>query len=146
MEGMSIRAISRITGVHKTTILALLLTVGEKGANLFDARVHTMRPPYVQADELWSFVQKKEKWITVNDPMDYGDQYVWLAMDSDSKAILSYRVGKRDHVNAYEFIGDLSNRIAEQHRCQLTTDGLVASKATCTRSRNTSARTWTLRS
>jgi hypothetical protein len=49
---------------------------------------------------------------------------VWLVFDSDSKAILSYRVGKRDAVNAYEFIGDLSRRIAEQHRTQLTTEGL----------------------
>jgi hypothetical protein len=33
-------------------------------------------------------------------------------------------VGKRDAVSAYEFIGDLHERIAETHRCQLTTDGL----------------------
>jgi IS1 family transposase len=51
---------------------------------------------------------------------------VWIALDSETKAILSYRVGKRDAVNAYEFIGDLSGRIAEQHRPQLTTDGLDA--------------------
>ena len=44
--------------------------------------------------------------------------------DSETKAILSYHVGKRDAVSAYEFIGDLNKRIAETHRCQLTTDGL----------------------
>jgi IS1 family transposase len=49
---------------------------------------------------------------------------VWIALDSETKAVLSYRVGKRDGLNAYEFIGDLHERIAATHRCQLTTDGL----------------------
>ena len=47
-----------------------------------------------------------------------------IALDSETKAVLSYRVGKRDAVSAYEFIGDLHERIAERHRCQLTTDAL----------------------
>jgi IS1 family transposase len=123
-EGMSIRAISRVTGIHKTTILALLLTVGLKCARLFDAMVRNVRPRYIQADEAWTFVQKKQKRLTVEDPIERGDQYVWIALDSESKAVLSYYVGKRDAVSAYEFIGDLSQRIAEQHRPQLTTDGL----------------------
>ena len=123
-EGMSIRAISRVTDIHKTTILALLLTVGLKCARLFDAKVRNVRPRFVQADEAWTFVQKKQKHLTLDDPEERGDQYVWIALDSETKAVLSYRVGKRDAVSAYEFIGDLHERIAETHRCQLTTDGL----------------------
>jgi transposase-like protein len=46
---------------------------------------------------------------------------VWLALDSEAKLILSWRVGKRDGLNAYEFMEDLSRRIV--NRCQLTTDG-----------------------
>ena len=123
-DGMSVRAISRVTGIHKTTILALLLTVGLKCARLFDAMVQNVRPRYIQADEAWTFVQKKQKRLKVDDPIERGDQYVWIAIDSESKAVLSFYVGKRDAVSAYEFIGDLSRRIAEQHRPQLTTDGL----------------------
>lgn len=104
---------------------------------LFDGKVQNLRPRYVQADEAWTFVQKKQKPLKLDDPADYGDQYAWPALDSESKAILSYRVGRRDAVNAYEFIGDLSRRIAEQHRSQLTTKG---SKATSTRLTSTSAR------
>jgi hypothetical protein len=59
-EGMSIRAISRVTGIHKTTILSLLLTVGAKCAELFDSRVHGLKPRYTQADEAWTFVQKSK--------------------------------------------------------------------------------------
>lgn len=121
-EGMSVRAVSRVTGIHKTTILSLLKTVGDKCARLFDAKVQNMRPRFVQADELWTFVQKKQKRLKFDDPIDFGDQYVWIGIDSETKAILSYYVGKRDAASAYEFMGDLSKRIVG--RCQLTTDGL----------------------
>jgi len=121
-EGRSIRAVSRVTGVHKTTILSLLKTVGDRCARLFNSRVQNIHPPFVQADEAWTFVQKKQKRLTADDPVECGDQYVWIALDSETKAVLSYDVGKRDAVSAYEFIGDLSRRIVG--RCQLTTDGL----------------------
>ena len=123
-EGMSVRAISRVTGHSKDTILSLLATVGETCARLFDERVQHIRTRFVQADELWTFVQKKQKRLTAADPIERGDQYVWVGIDSETKAILSYYVGKRDGFSAYEFIGDLRNRVAEQHRAQLTTDGL----------------------
>ena len=123
-EGMSIRAISRVTGIHKTTILSLLTTVGEHCARLFDEKVQNVRPRFVQADEAWTFVQKKQKRLKMTDPEERGDQYVWIALDSETKAVLSYDVGKREALSAYEFIGDLTKRIAETHRCQLTTDGL----------------------
>lgn len=123
-EGMSVRAISRVTGIHKTTILALLFTVGLKCSRLFDSKVRNVRPHFIQADEAWTFVQKKQKRLKPDDPEERGDQYVWIALDSETKAVLSYYVGKRDAVSAYEFIGDLSQRTAEQHRCQITTDGL----------------------
>jgi len=123
-EGVSIRAIARLTGHHKNTVLSVLGTVGGNCTRLLDSLVRNLRPRYVQADEAWTFVQKKQKRLRPSDPSEHGDQYVWLALDSETKAILSYRVGKRDGLNAYEFIEDLSRRMAEQHRCQLTTDGL----------------------
>lgn len=59
MEGVSIRAVSRLTGVHKNTISRLLLTIGDKCQQLFDAQVRNVRPRFIEADELWTFVQKK---------------------------------------------------------------------------------------
>lgn len=123
-EGVSIRAISRLTGVHKTTILSLLLTVGAKCATLFDERVQNLKPRYVQADEAWTFVQKKQKRLRHDDPAERGDQYLWIALDSESKLVMTYHVGKRDHLNAHTFISDLNRRIVPHHRFQITTDGL----------------------
>ncbi len=115
-EGMSVRAISRVTDIHKTTILSLLSTVGAKCQRVLDALIVDVRPKYVQADEAWTFVQKKQKRLTAADPAERGDQYVWLGLDSDRKLIIAHHVGKRDHVNAYEFIGGLNRRIAPAHR------------------------------
>ena len=122
-EGMSVRAICRITGVHKTTILALLLTVGEKCQIVFDRIVRNLKPRFVQADELWSFVHTKEARLRSDDPQDWGDAYTFMALDSETKLILSYRIGKRSVQTALEFMRDLSERIDPLWRCQITTDG-----------------------
>jgi len=122
LEGMSVRAVSRTTGVHQGTILSLLLTVGKKCRSLFDARVRNIRPRFVQADELWTFVHTKEAHLYGDTPKEWGDQYIWMAIDSETKMVLSYLVAKREGSSAYDFIRDLSERVLG--RFQITTDGL----------------------
>lgn len=122
LEGMSVRSVSRFTGVHKTTILSLLLTVGEKCQKIFDARVRNISPRFVQADELWTFVHTKETHLFDETPKEWGDQYVWMAIDAETKLVLSYHIGKRVAANAREFIRDLRERTIG--RFQITTDGL----------------------
>lgn len=123
-EGMSVRAVSRLTGLNKGTILALLLTIGDKCQRLADARIRNVRPTYVQADELWSFIGKKQKRVRFDDPAEYGDTYIWVALDSETKAILSFYVGKRNSESASVLMRDLSERVTG--RFQLTTDAFDA--------------------
>ena len=124
LEGMSVRAASRLTGVHKTTITNLLLTLGEKCDNLLDGFGGHLRPDLVQADELWTFVQKKDRRMTYEDnPKERGSQYVWLALDPCSRMILCHMVGRRTAASADRFMGVLRERIAADHRFQLSTDG-----------------------
>lgn len=118
---MSVRAVSRITGAHQGTILSLLLTVGDKCRKLFDATVRGIRPRFVQADELWTFVHTKERHLFPGSPAEW-DQYIWMAIDSETKMVLSYLVAKREAMSAYQFIRDLSERVTGKF--QLTTDGL----------------------
>ena len=122
MEGMSVRSVSRVTGAHQGTILSLLLTVGEKCRKLFDARVRNIAPRFVQADELWTFVHTKERRLFDETPKEWGDQYVWMAIDAETKLVLSYYVGKRISTSAREFIRDLRERTTGRY--QITTDGL----------------------
>jgi IS1 family transposase len=123
LEGASIRGVARITGIDKNTLLRLMLTVGFRCRQLFDARVRNVHARRVQADELWAYVGKKQRRVTLDDVKSgAGDQWLWLAVDSDSKAILSYYVGKRTGDSAHAFIGDLRKRVTSHF--QLTTDGL----------------------
>jgi IS1 family transposase len=119
---MSIRAISRVTGVHKRTILSLLLTAAERSRKAFDTRVRDIRPRFVQADECWTFTYKKQERLFPGDPQEWGDCYVWMAIDSETKLVLSYLTAKRDAASAFEFVRDFSSRVSG--RFQLTTDGL----------------------
>lgn len=123
LEGASIRGVSRITGIHKNTLLRLMLTVGLKCRFVFDARVRNVRPRFIQADELWSYVAKKQRRVEsgADARSGAGDQWLWVAIDSDSKAVVSYYVGKRTADSANELIRDLRKRTA--NRFQLTTDG-----------------------
>src|ERR1035441_2173961 len=61
LEGMSVRAISRLTGLHKGTILSLMLTASQRAGAKLDSLVRNVRVSQVQADEIWCFVQKDRK-------------------------------------------------------------------------------------
>jgi transposase-like protein/IS1 family transposase len=121
LEGMSIRAASRITGLHKQTIMSLLVLAGEKSQVVLDTRVQRIRSRYVQMDELWTFVHTKEGHLAPGNPAEWGDAYTWVALDSETKLIISHLVGKRDAEHANAFVRDVSDRIAG--RCQVTSDG-----------------------
>lgn len=122
LEGMSVRATSRLTGLHKDTVLSLMNTAAQKARTVFDKYVFNIRPRFVQADEIWTFVHCKDKAIPAQPSPEWGSAYVWLAMDSDTKLMLSYHVGDRNTVNAFEFIRDLSERTCRSF--QITTDSL----------------------
>lgn len=53
-----------------------------------------------------------------------GEQYVFIAIDSETKLIPSFLVGKRTAANCYWLMKDLESRFAG--RVQLTTDGFRA--------------------
>jgi hypothetical protein len=76
----------------------------------------------VQADEIWTFVHTKEAHLHGDVPKEWGDAYVRMAIDSETKMVLSYLVGKGDAANCIEFVRDLSERGIG--RFQITIDGL----------------------
>lgn len=121
VEGMSIRAASRLTGLHKRTILSLLVLAGNKCQALLDARVRNVHPRFVQMDELWTFVHTKEGHLSEDDPAEWGDAYTWVALDAETKLVISHVVGKRNAETANAFIADYSSRVAGLH--QVTSDG-----------------------
>jgi IS1 family transposase len=122
VEGNSIRATARMLDVEHNTVMRVLLRTGTKCEKLLDERMRGIHSRFVQADEIWTYVGKKEKRVTeYDDPMQVGDQYVYVAMDSETKLVPCYRVGKRNAANTWYFVRDLESRLAT--RVQLTTDG-----------------------
>jgi len=110
-EGVSICAVERLTGVHRDTIMRLGVRVGLGCAALHDATMQDLRVNRRELDEAWSYVGKKQARVTSEDGADVGDQYVFLALADSAKAIISYRVGKRNGENTRAFVADLRARV-----------------------------------
>ncbi len=128
IEGNSIRSTERMTGVHRDTIMRLLVTVGEKCSDILDTHLKGFHSKLIEVDEIWTFVRKKERRLTDQERLnpELGDQYVFVALDAETKLIPSYLVGKRDGQTALQFMTDLQNRLQGNGRIQLTSDGLKA--------------------
>jgi transposase-like protein len=124
VEGMSIRAISRVTGASKNTIVKLLAEVGEACSRYQDETLRNLPCKRLQVDEIWSFVAMKERQVPaeLKGTPGLGDTWTWTAIDADTKLIASWLVADRSPNAARIFIRDLQSRLA--NRVQLTTDGL----------------------
>src|SRR5260221_3768428 len=110
-EGLGTRATARLTGANRETVGKLALEVGIGCAELHDRALVGIRVNRIELDELWSFVGKKQARAERHELFAKGDQYVFIAMAGTQKAIISYRVGKRDSDNTDHFIRDLRERV-----------------------------------
>ena len=106
-EGSSIRAIERMTGIHRDTVMRLGVKIGKGCAKLLDAKMHDLTCKYLQFDEIWGFIGKKQGHVRPEDDRQYGDVWTFCAIDADTKLVPSFKVGKRDLVTAKAFVGDL---------------------------------------
>ena len=119
VEGVSMRAISRLTKASINTVTKLLTDAADAAETYHAEHVRGIRGSrHIQCDEIWSFVYAKAA------PPEAGDAWTFTALDTESKLIVSYLVGPRNQELALAFMDDLRTRIEE--RPQLSTDGLKA--------------------
>lgn len=125
VEGNSIRSTERITGVHRDTILRLLIQVSKICKSLSDNILKNLSLSLVQADEIWCFVKKKDKRIKAGEKnkKNIGSQYLYIAMCANTKLVISYMIGKRTVKTTRLFINDFKSRLNSDSKIQLTTDG-----------------------
>jgi IS1 family transposase len=128
VEGNSIRSTERMTNTHRDTIMRLLQRVGDGCQRLLDHHLRGIQSRHLQVDEIWTFVGKKQAMLTEEerDNPALGDQYVFVAIDAETKLIPTFLVGKRDGQTALQFLIALQKQLAQDGRIQLTTDGLLA--------------------
>jgi IS1 family transposase len=123
VEGNSLRATVRMTGIHRTTIQKLLVELGEACSVYQDKVFRNLKLGKIQCDEIWAFVGCKQKNVETTEHMrkQWGDVWTWTALDAETKLVPCWYVGTRDGGAAYHFMLDLAGRLAT--RVQLTTDG-----------------------
>ena len=122
VEGVSINATCRMTGVAKHTVLKLLKDIGCAAASYHNDHVRNLRVKRVQCDEIWQFIYAKQKNVSAEQmAQGAGDVWTWIAIDADTKLVISYTLGDRGADTAHAFMQDLAGRVA--NRMQLTTDG-----------------------
>jgi IS1 family transposase len=123
VEGQSIRAITRITGVSKNTGTKLLADAGQACLAYQDRVLVNLNCKRIEVDELWSFVGAKEK----NAPAykkntgAMGDLWTWVAICAESELVPAWYIGNRDSEAERFFMDNLAKRLA--NRVQLTSDG-----------------------
>jgi IS1 family transposase len=123
-EGSGIRQIERMTGVNRNTIMNLGVRVGKGCAALLDCKMRGLSCRHLQFDEIWGFIGKKERHLRPGDAPELGDVWTFCAIDSDSKLVPSFKVGKRDATTANAFVGDVAGRV--KNRVQISSDALRA--------------------
>jgi IS1 family transposase len=123
-EGSGIRQIERITGVHRDTIMRLGVRVGKGCQSLLDRKMRNLPCKQLQFDELWGFIGKKQRHVRPDDNPELGDVWTFCAIDSNTKIVPSFKVGKRDLATANLFVSDVASRMS--NRVQISSDALRA--------------------
>ena len=123
VEGMSLRAVTRVAGVSINTVTKLLIVAGKACSDYQDKNFRNLTCRRVQIDEIWSFSYCKQKSLATakSAPAASGDLWTFVALDSETKLIPSWMVGSRDTETAHAFVKDMGSRISG--RIQLTSDG-----------------------
>jgi IS1 family transposase len=122
-EGISLRAITRLTSISRTTLQKLLEDAGQAFSEYQDRVLMNLPCKRVQVDEAWAFSYCKQKNVPTakKAPEGAGDIWTWVGLDADTKLAASFYVGGRDSEAAMTFMDDLAKRLA--NRVQLTSDG-----------------------
>jgi IS1 family transposase len=131
VEGTSLRSIARLTGIHRSTTARLLLRVADQLRPFLDARMRNLQLNHLQCDEIWTFVRKKQGRLKPEeqDNISIGDQYLFVALDEETKLVPCFTLGKRNGATTKRFIDELAERVIHResfqmgHHPQISTDG-----------------------
>lgn len=122
VEGMSMRAVSRVADVSINTVTKLLVDTGAACTAHHDYSVRNLQTRLIQCDEIWAFSYAKVKNVerAVAAPETRCDVWTWTAIDTDSKLIVSYLVSGRDVECASAFVQDVKIRLS--YPVEISTD------------------------
>jgi len=131
LEGNSVSSVERITGIHHTTILKLLVLAGEKCERVMAEKIRNVEVRDLECDELWSYIGKKQKRVRPEDSALLGDCYVWVGIDRHTKLVLNITMGKRDQTTCNVFVEGI-REATSRTPFQITTDGFAPYRSAIT--------------
>lgn len=131
LEGNSVSSVERATEVHHTTILKLLVLVGDKCERIMAEKIRNVEVRDVECDEVWSYIGKKQKRLRPDDNQLLGDCYVFVGIERHSKLVLNIAMGKRDQTTTDAFIEGI-RQVTSRTRFQITTDGFAPYRSAIT--------------
>ncbi len=111
-----------MTGIHRDTVMKLGVKVGNACAKILDDHMRQLPCRYIEVDEMWGFIGKKQRNVTEDDRSFVGDVWTYIALDAETKLVACYAAGKRDWATTRGFMNDLARRVRDH--VQLTTDGM----------------------
>lgn len=122
VEGNSLRSTARIVDVAFNSVKKLFIEVGKACMQFHNDHVVNLQCKRIQCDEIWSFVYSRQKnTAPERQGTGVGDVWVYVAMDADTKLIISWLAGNRNTETTCIFMDDVASRI--KTRVQITTDG-----------------------
>jgi IS1 family transposase len=124
LEGNSVSTVERVTEVHHTTILKLLVLAGEKCERIMAEKIRNIEVRDLECDELWSYCGKKQKRVRPGDDPNLGDCYTFVAIERHSKLVVNIAMGKRDQRTTDAFVEGIRHATARTP-FQITTDGFA---------------------
>jgi IS1 family transposase len=123
VDGNSERAVERMTGVNRATVSRYGLLFGQGAQAIHNRLVRDLSCSRVQVDEIWSYVTKKQFRVTETDPPEFGEAYTYVALDTASRLVISFHVGRRNDENTRIFINDMRRRLLVVPA--MTSDGFI---------------------
>jgi IS1 family transposase/transposase-like protein len=125
LEGNSVSTVERVTEVHHTTILKLLVLAGEKCERIMADKIRNVEVRDLECDELWSYCGCKQRRVRPGDDPNRGDVYVFTAVERHSKLVLNIAMGKRDQRTTDAFVEGIRHATAPHSKFQISTDGFA---------------------
>ncbi len=123
-NGLSLRASTRLTDVHRTTIAKLLVRVGHRCDEIMKAHMLDLNINRLELDEIWTFCGKKQGRLrTLEEKINpkLGDQYLFFGIDHETKLVPAWALGKRDQITALQMLYQLRRSMNGCHT-QISTD------------------------
>src|SRR5215467_10796541 len=126
-EGLGIRGTARVFEVDPNTVLQWLVEAAEQLRAFVQHFLHDIRVHQVQLDELFALLSAvKDGEVSAAEAiarLERASQWVWVAMDPESKLLLALDVGSRTRAMAQRVVHQVAQVLAPDCAPLFLTDG-----------------------